>query len=274
MNSGIYIIISPTNGRYIGSSTNLKKRFNRYKNLSCQNQYALYNSLKKYGVDNHTIKVLYYCDKSELLFWERIFADLYLSLADYPQGLNIRVPGYNDISKSLSKAGSDAVKAGCKKRWDNPEERRKTSERARKALQNKETIEKIRAASVSQWDDKARKNKSIERINYFKNNPEAKQLLIKANKAYFESNPKAREKSNKALIDYYDKNPQMRSELKKKFFAENPDAHWASQKVINTENDEIFASVSMAAKYLGISREGLRRKLKGIDKNNTTFKYL
>lgn len=59
MNSGcIYIIISPNNSIYIGQTTNFKKRKSRYRNLSCKQQPKLYNSLMKYGFDNHLITII------------------------------------------------------------------------------------------------------------------------------------------------------------------------------------------------------------------------
>ena len=56
----IYKIVSPSNKVYIGQTRNLRCRFNRYKNLHCKNQSALYQSLLKYGFNNHTFEVLQY----------------------------------------------------------------------------------------------------------------------------------------------------------------------------------------------------------------------
>ena len=50
---GIYIIISPTDKFYIGQTIDFDRRLMQYKNLHCKGQRHLYNSFKKYGVENH-----------------------------------------------------------------------------------------------------------------------------------------------------------------------------------------------------------------------------
>ena len=60
MNIGyVYLITSPSNRLYIGSTSNLKKRIYSYSNLNCKTQTKLYNSLKKYGWENHTFEVIW-----------------------------------------------------------------------------------------------------------------------------------------------------------------------------------------------------------------------
>ena len=99
---GVYLIVNPNNKRYVGSSVNLNRRFSRYRNLSCKNQPAIYASLKKHGYENHKVKILMYCNKEDLFFWERTFGDLYLSLADFDNGLNIQLPGYEDKPRIMT----------------------------------------------------------------------------------------------------------------------------------------------------------------------------
>ena len=56
---GIYKLTSPSGKVYIGQSWDIFKRFNKYKNLNCIRQSKLYNSLKKYGFENHIREILY-----------------------------------------------------------------------------------------------------------------------------------------------------------------------------------------------------------------------
>ena len=121
---GVYLIISPTGGRYVGSSKRLDKRFNRYKNLSCSRQSAIYASLSKHGWDKHKFSILIYCEEVDLLFWERCFGDIYLASANFTQGLNIVLPGYDDVPQHRTKEFNDKVSAIQKKRFENPESRR------------------------------------------------------------------------------------------------------------------------------------------------------
>jgi hypothetical protein len=54
---GIYKITSPSNKIYIGQSNNILYRWKYcYKKLNCKSQRHLYNSLMKYGFDNHVIR--------------------------------------------------------------------------------------------------------------------------------------------------------------------------------------------------------------------------
>jgi group I intron endonuclease len=64
---GVYKITSPTNKIYIGQSINIKNRKNQYIKLdkSCIGP-KLYNSLKKYGWENHVFEVIEECILEQL----------------------------------------------------------------------------------------------------------------------------------------------------------------------------------------------------------------
>ena len=71
---GIYKIISPLNKVYIGQSINIIKRFNDYKILNnCKGQIKLYNSLIKYGTENHKLEIVEECKEEQLnereIYW-------------------------------------------------------------------------------------------------------------------------------------------------------------------------------------------------------------
>jgi group I intron endonuclease len=55
---GIYKITSPSNKIYIGQSWDIEFRWNYYSTLNCKSQRKIYNSLVKYGVDQHKFEVL------------------------------------------------------------------------------------------------------------------------------------------------------------------------------------------------------------------------
>ena len=74
---GIYKITSPSNKIYIGSSSNIKKRWNSYFYLKCKPQPKLYNSLKKYGSENHTYEIIEECEFEALYERERYYQELY-----------------------------------------------------------------------------------------------------------------------------------------------------------------------------------------------------
>lgn len=91
MKSGIYKITNPKGRVYIGSSKNIKSRIMDYKILKCKGQTVIYNSLLKYGVDEHFFDVVEYCDESLLLERERHYGLLYDVLNKH-KGLNCHIP--------------------------------------------------------------------------------------------------------------------------------------------------------------------------------------
>lgn len=88
--SGIYKITSPSGKIYIGKSKNLSQRLNNYKNSEKNNktssQIRLYNSIQKYGWENHTFQIIEECEISELYCRERYWQDFYDVIGE--NGLN------------------------------------------------------------------------------------------------------------------------------------------------------------------------------------------
>ena len=78
---GIYKITSPSNKIYIGQSTNIEKRIIPYQRLYCKSQTKLYNSLKKYGWDNHKFEIIEECSESLLIERENYWKDYYKVLS-------------------------------------------------------------------------------------------------------------------------------------------------------------------------------------------------
>ena len=63
---GIYKITNPKGKVYIGYSKDIENRFKYYKRLNCKGQRKLYNSLKKYGPDNHIFEIVEECNLVDL----------------------------------------------------------------------------------------------------------------------------------------------------------------------------------------------------------------
>ena len=98
---GIYKITSPNNKVYIGQSVDIEKRLKRYKNLNCKKQSKIYNSLNKYGVENHIFEIIEECEVEFLNERERYWQDFYKS--NTQKGLNCRLTKTDDKSGKLSK---------------------------------------------------------------------------------------------------------------------------------------------------------------------------
>ncbi len=89
MEIGIYKITNPKNKIYIGQSINIKVRWKNHSNLKkLKDQPKLYNSILKYGVENHKFEVVQYCNFSELNELERYYQELYNCIKN---GLNCKL---------------------------------------------------------------------------------------------------------------------------------------------------------------------------------------
>ena len=78
MSIGIYKITNPEGKIYIGQSINIEKRWKGYKNFHCKGQHKLYNSLKKYGPENHTFEIIEECIMEELDIREEFYKKTHL----------------------------------------------------------------------------------------------------------------------------------------------------------------------------------------------------
>jgi len=79
---GIYKITNPKDKIYIGQTIDFERRVYQYKMLNCKEQPKLYNSLKKYGFENHKIELIYECDIDSLTFFERYYQEIYKTIED------------------------------------------------------------------------------------------------------------------------------------------------------------------------------------------------
>ncbi len=76
---GIYKITSPSNKIYIGQSINIEDRWKKYQKYpeSIKNQTKLYNSIIKYGSENHIFEIIEECEESKLLERETYWKNFY-----------------------------------------------------------------------------------------------------------------------------------------------------------------------------------------------------
>ena len=93
----IYALEGPNNTAYIGQTTDPVNRKSRYKTMTCKNQRKVFNSLKEYGYDNHTFKILHVlnndADRVQLDYHEAFFFALYKQLGY--ELMNLKSTGWN-----------------------------------------------------------------------------------------------------------------------------------------------------------------------------------
>ena len=100
---GIYKITNPKGKVYIGQSVNIEQRLKKYKYLDEKNkQTKLYNSFKKYGIENHIFEIIEVCDISLLDEREIYWGEYYSVLLE--EGLNCRLgDGKGKLSEETKK---------------------------------------------------------------------------------------------------------------------------------------------------------------------------
>lgn len=278
---GIYKITSPSGRVYIGQSVNIERRWKFYKGLHCKDQPKIYNSLVKYGVENHSFEVVIECKEQDLNKFERYYQELYSS---EKVSLNCSFVGYNDISGRRSEETkvkiSKALKGRVGKRGaDNYMYGKTHSDEVRKFLS--ENSKRVISENGNPMEGKthsleARKKISEKVKGKFKgeNNPmfgrnhtdEVKLLISNKNKGRVQS----------------EEEKQKRTESRKKYFASN-DGYWkgktrgkspSAKKVINTITNEIFECAKDAADSIQMNYGTLKCQLNGHRRNKTIFKYL
>jgi group I intron endonuclease len=98
--SGIYKITSPNGKVYIGESFSLKDRCKYYLNPNrIKKQRGIYNSIMKYGIENHILEIKELCSEEMLLERERFWQEFYDSVEN---GLNCHYTPTNEKKKHLS----------------------------------------------------------------------------------------------------------------------------------------------------------------------------
>jgi group I intron endonuclease len=110
----IYKITNPKGKVYIGCTINFKRRLSEYRRLSMAGQIKLYNSLVKYGYNNHKFEIIEECDESILhereIYWIKYFNCI-------EEGLNIRLGNRTGALMDSTKQKISKALKGRKNTW-------------------------------------------------------------------------------------------------------------------------------------------------------------
>jgi group I intron endonuclease len=85
--SGVYKLTSPSGKVYIGQSCNIRRRLSEHAYMAKKGTSKIYSSIKKYGIENHYVEILFISDVlEEKNRMEQFFINFYNSIND---GLNL-----------------------------------------------------------------------------------------------------------------------------------------------------------------------------------------
>ncbi len=96
----VYMITSPNNRIYVGSTTDIEERVRHYKSYFCKQQVRLYNSLMKYGWENHIFEIVWAGLLEDMYKYETMIGWGYNALEK--EGLNCKLPKLGDRWYSVS----------------------------------------------------------------------------------------------------------------------------------------------------------------------------
>jgi len=139
---GIYKITSPSDKVYIGQSIRLEERIIEYqKQINCSGQPKLFNSILKYGIENHKIEIIEECSIENLNKRERYWQDYYNVLID---GLNCLLTKTDVLPSVVSKETKQKISKAKKGKKQSNEHVQKRVASKNGYVHSEETKNKIR----------------------------------------------------------------------------------------------------------------------------------
>jgi group I intron endonuclease len=149
----IYMITSPTNRLYVGSTTNLKNRVSYYKKLHCKFQTKLYNSIKKHGWKTHKLEIIWEGNINEMLEKETLIGWGFNTLDK--KHLNCKLPKlgdkYNVVADETRKKMSQ-WQIGRKMSKEAKQKMRKAKLGVSLSKETKEKLSNYKSKPIIQYD--------------------------------------------------------------------------------------------------------------------------
>lgn len=271
MSIGIYKITNPKGKIYIGQSTNIDKRFKRYKKLNeydLSNQPKIYNSLKKYLPENHIFETIEECLLEELNIRERYWQDHYNVLG--PNGLNCMLTETDIVPRMMSQESKNKISDSKKgHKCFNEDWKRKIGLGNKGKIRNDEhklnysnaSLGKTKPDSFKQLISNIHKGKTIS------NETKSKMSESHKGKTITEEHKNIISKTHKG--NSYTKGLKYSEESKRKI------SESKSTKIICIENGVIYNNVRCASEKLSISPTLIHSSCQnGISAKNFHFKKI
>jgi group I intron endonuclease len=201
---------------YIGQTIDYNRRKANYKKLNCSSQTKLYNSISKYGWENHLMEIIEECIEEELGKREKYWKTYFNSVE---KGLNIRYDEEKGgkLDKSICLKISNAKK-GCKYSKESSIKKSQALTGKKKSKEHKNNISKAKKGIPNSNKGLSKPKEFGEKIS---NNKERNKKISESHKG--KSHPRTQEWSNK--IGKSNKKPILQFDLKDVFIKE-----WESAK--------------------------------------------
>ena len=151
---GIYKITNPIEKIYIGQSTDLKKREETYSRLNCKNQIKLYNSILKYGWEQHKFEIIEECSLDQLNEKEMYWGLYYDVLGE--NGLNLKLGDAKGKCSEETKQKMSQTHKNIDKSYIHNNMKGKTH-----SEETKQKMSQSRKGKPKPWVAEVRKGKSL-----------------------------------------------------------------------------------------------------------------
>ena len=245
---GIYKITSPSGGIYIGQSTNIEGRKYFYKSAKCKSQFRIYNSIMKYGWDNHIFEIIEECT-ADLLNEREVYWIKKLNTFNSLHGMNLKDGGHNS---KLSEESKRKISIGNKGKVRSAEFSENLSKMHKGKKLSKEHIEILKKANTGR-----------------KHTEEAKmRMKIAQNKP---RPPITQETRNKLSLAA--KKRVKDTDVISKMVAARNGAPSHSRKVIDNNTGIIYNSIKEASVVANKNYDHFKGCISGRKKNLTSFSY-
>ncbi len=106
-----------TNKIYIGSTIDIEQRWSKYTLLGTKSQIKLFNSFKKYGINNHVFEIVWAGELQDMLKYETLIGWGF-NVLERETGLNLKLPKLGDIYSVVSEESRlNMSKAQLGRKW-------------------------------------------------------------------------------------------------------------------------------------------------------------
>jgi len=253
---GVYKITSPTGRVYIGESKDILTRWKSYKRKDCKKQKRIYNSIVKYGVENHIFEIIEACKFKDLKCKERYWQDFYDATGE--NGLNCELTECNEFKKERTVKSKELQSLKAQGELNGMFGKTGTLN----SFFNKEHSEEQK----QKWKE-FRKGTTI-----CEKHALSKRIMDDLTSTTYHCRKDAKEdlKLGDVYIDKLLNNYGLDG-----YYLRYLDNHNASNiRVVDTKSNIIYTSVKEASELTGFNIGTLKKYLRGVINNKTTLKYL